>query len=243
MSDSTSELESALPERSPFDTLEGMPRPRRIPQQGVDPHRKANDPPFGKGTACAIYHRVSTVDQDPELARAELRQAAAARGLSVAMEVEETGSGANNSRPGLQQVLAAARRGQVSAVLVWKLDRFGRSALDVLANIQSLADAGVRFVCTSQGIDIKAEGDAMSRLMLTVLAAVAEFERDLIRERTRLGMAAARAAGRRVGRPRANGPHPEQVRCLRKAGASWATIGRELGCTPSMAVRRYAEAA
>ena len=82
-------------------------------------------------------------------------------------------------------------RGDVDAVVVWKLDRWGRSALDVLANIQALADAGVRFVAVTQGLDVKPSGDAMSRLLLTVLAAVAEFERDLIRERTLLGLARA----------------------------------------------------
>jgi hypothetical protein len=89
----------------------------------------------------------------------------------------------------------AARRGKLDAAVVWKLDRFGRSALDVLANIQDLDAAGVRFIATTQGIDIRPGGDARSRLMRTMLAAVAEFERDLIRERTRLGIAKARATG------------------------------------------------
>src|SRR5688572_15959702 len=95
---------------------------------------------FGKPT-CALYHRVSTRDQDKTLARRELRQAAAVRGLRVALEVEESGSGALNNRPGLRRVMDAANKGEVSAVLVWKLDRFGRSSLDVLGNIRRLTDA------------------------------------------------------------------------------------------------------
>ena len=75
----------------------------------------------------AIYHRVSTLDQDPTLARGELRAAAARLGLEVALEVEETGSGANNDRPGLQRVMQAARRGKVDAVLTWKLNDRSRS--------------------------------------------------------------------------------------------------------------------
>jgi len=75
---------------------------------------------IGKAT-CALYHRVSTRDQNPKLARCELRQAAAARGLRIDLDVEETGSGALNNRPGLRRVMEAARKGEVGAVLVWKL--------------------------------------------------------------------------------------------------------------------------
>jgi DNA invertase Pin-like site-specific DNA recombinase len=135
----------------------------------------------------AVYHRVSTLDQNPALARDELRAAAARLGSEIVLDIEETGSGARNDRPGLQRLMDAARRGKLDAVLVWKLDRFGRSALDVLANIRDLDAAGVRFIATTQGIDIRPGGDAMSRLILGVLASVAEFERDLIRERTIVG--------------------------------------------------------
>jgi DNA invertase Pin-like site-specific DNA recombinase len=113
----------------------------------------------------AIYHRVSTLDQNPALARDELRAAAARLGAELVVDIEETGSGARNDRPGLQRVMEAARRGKLDAVLVWKLDRFGRSALDVLANIRDLDAAGVRFIATTQGIDIRPGGDAMSRLI------------------------------------------------------------------------------
>src|SRR5438045_1989559 len=99
----------------------------------------------------ALYHRVSTLDQDVTLAREELRRAARARGYHVPrdLDIEEKGSGARNDRPGLQRVLEAARRGKVAAVLVWKLDRWGRSQLDVLTNVKALRDAGVRFICIS----------------------------------------------------------------------------------------------
>ena len=91
----------------------------------------------------ALYHRVSTVDQNPAASQRELRSAAKRLGLRVTLNVEETGSGANNSRPGLVQVLEAARRGKVDVVLVWKLDRFGRSALDLLGNLRELEAARV----------------------------------------------------------------------------------------------------
>lgn len=189
----------------------------------------------------AVYHRVSTLDQDPTLARDELHAAASRLGGEVALDVEETGSGARNDRPGLQRLMDAARRGKLDAVICWKLDRFGRSALDVLANIRDLDAAGVRFIAMTQGIDIRPGGDAMSRLILGVLASVAEFERDLIKERTRLGMAKAKAAGRRIGRPLAALPARGEVARLRTEGRSWRQVSAALGCSTWAARRSAAE--
>ncbi len=194
---------------------------------------------IGKAT-CAIYHRVSTRDQDKSLARRELRQAAAARGLKITLEVEESGSGALNNRPGLRRVMEAARKGEVGAVLVWKLDRFGRSSLDVLSNIRHLTNGGVRFIAVTQGLDVKPEGDAMSQLILTVLSGVAEFERSLMSERTALAARAARIAGRSWGRRPGPGPEPTEVIALRRKGASWSGVADRLGCTVAMARRRAA---
>jgi putative DNA-invertase from lambdoid prophage Rac len=156
----------------------------------------------------ALYHRVSTLDQNPALARDELHAAALQRGGVVALDVEETGSGAKNNRPGLAQIMEAARAGKLDAVLVWKLDRFGRSTLDLLANVQALETYGCRFIATTQGLDVGGRGGsgAMGKMILTVMAAMAEFERELIRERTVLGMANARAKGTRSGRPIGRAP-------------------------------------
>jgi putative DNA-invertase from lambdoid prophage Rac len=188
----------------------------------------------------ATYHRVSTLDQNPTLARSELRAAARRLG-KLALEVEEKGSGARNDQPGLQRVMEAARRGKIDAVAVWKLDRFGRSALDLLSNIRDLEAVGVRFVATTQGIDIRPGGDAAGRMYLTMLAAVAEFERGLIGERTRLGVARARAAGKRIGRPSSVSPDGAgKVKRLRKTGKSWAEAASAVGCTPSAARRAAA---
>lgn len=191
---------------------------------------------------CALYHRASTNDQDPTLAREELHRAASVRGLAVGLDIEETGSGARNDRPGLQRVMDAARRGQISAVLVHKLDRFGRSALDLLSNIRELEARGVEFICTSQGIHIRGDADPMSRLILTTLAGVAEFERSLIKERTKLGLARARAKGKRLGRPGRPKPRRADVERLRSQGATWADIAQALGCSPTSARRAYAGA-
>jgi len=179
----------------------------------------------------ALYHRVSTVDQNPNAARCELRDAARRMGLQVALDVRETGKGTNNDRPGLVRVLQAAQRGAIDVVLVWKLDRFGRSAFDLLGNIRQLEAAGVRFMAVTQGIDIRPGGDSMSRLLLTMLAAVAEFERDLIVERTRLGVENARRAGKQLGRPPQPKPAGDRVRQLRARGVTWAEVAKRLRCT------------
>lgn len=184
----------------------------------------------------AIYHRVSTRDQDPQAARTELEAHAARLGATVAMLEEETAS-TRKERAGLQRILQAAERGKVDCVLVWKLDRFGRSVLDVLANVRRLETAGVRLVVTTQSLDIRPDGDAVSRLTLTVLGAVAEFERDLIRERTLMGLARARKQGRVGGRPRTVQVDRAAVVQLREAGRSWAEVAAELGCSPAAARR------
>lgn len=175
------------------------------------------------------YHRVSTSEQDETLARDELRRAAALRGLDLVEEIEETGSGARNDRPGLQRVMELARRGEVDVVLVQRLDRFGRSSIDLLTNIQALTDVGVRFIAVAQGLDIKPDGDAMSQLIYSVMAAFAEFERRLISERTRTGLAKARRKGVRLGRtPVLTQSDVQLARQLREHGMSWRAVAKEL---------------
>lgn len=116
-------------------------------------------------------------------------------------EVEETGSGARGDRPGLASVLELARKGLISHVLVWKLDRLGRSTLDVLATAEELEHCGVTLTATSQGLEVGPGAGPMGRLVLRLLAAIAELEREMISERTILGMDAARRRGVKLGRP------------------------------------------
>jgi DNA invertase Pin-like site-specific DNA recombinase len=123
-------------------------------------------------------------------------------------------------------------------VLVQRLDRWGRSTLDLLANLRRLRVAGVGFVAVAQGLEVRPEHDAVSDLTLTVLAAVAEFERAVIVERTLDGLAAARRAGKRLGRPIGeHAPTTERVAALRAAGRSWTEIARRLRCTIGSARR------
>ena len=191
----------------------------------------------------AVYHRVSTLDQNPTLLRSELRAAVKRLGYRIVLDVEETGSGAQNDRPGFQRILRAARRGQLDALLVFKLDRAGRSPSTCSRTLRELVDVhGVRFIVTSQGLDLKPSGDAISRLLMTVLAAVAEFERDLIRDRTRVGLAAARRRGVRLGRRPLPGPPPVAVLERRAAGQSWSRIATEFRCSVAKARRLAAGA-
>ncbi len=186
----------------------------------------------------ALYHRVSTREQNHRLARAELRAAAAVRRLRVVLDVEEIASGRGSIRPGLDRVMDAAQRGRIDIVIVQRLDRWGRSTLDVLANIRRLRSAGVAFAAIAQGLEVRPEHDAVSELTLTILAAAAEFERAVIVERTLDGLAAARRAGKRLGRPLGkHAPSPERVVKLRAAGHSWPAIALSLRCTVGSARR------
>jgi putative DNA-invertase from lambdoid prophage Rac len=184
---------------------------------------------YVSGVKCAIYHRVSTAEQDQKAAVADLKKAAKRRGLTVVAVVTETGSGGRADRPGWQSILSQAR--SLDVVLVWALDRAGRSTLDLLSQIDHLRKAGCGLVAVSQGLEISPTGGHTTDLTLTVLAAVAQFERGMLRERTRMGLARARARGKRLGRPPVLTPSRRKVAALRKEGASWPTVAKRLRCS------------
>ena len=150
----------------------------------------------------AIYARVSTTDQTCEMQLRELRDYCQRRGWEIAGEYVDTGwSGVKASRPQLDQLMKDARQRRFDAVLVWKLDRWGRSLIQSLQSVQELASMGARFVAITQNIDTD-ETNPMSRFMLHIFGAFAEFEREMIRERTVAGVRAARAKGKKLGRPK-----------------------------------------
>jgi DNA invertase Pin-like site-specific DNA recombinase len=159
----------------------------------------------------------------------------------VTIDIEETGSGAARDRPGLGQIMAAAHRAEIEAVIIWKLDRLGRSTVDLLRNVETLKTCGVRFIVTTQGIDTF--GDALGSFVLTILAGVAEYERTVFRERVDLGLRKARAAGKVFGRPKKTDVRAELVAELRASGLSWSACALTLGCTVALARRRAGEAA
>ena len=148
--------------------------------------------------------RVSTTNhgQDVTLQTRELREFAVARGWQVAGEYVDSGvSGAKDSRPELNRLMADAKRRKFDAVLVWKLDRFGRSLRHLVNAIAEFESLGIAFVSLSDNLDLSTPS---GRLMFNIIGAMAEFERELIRERVRTGMKNAKAKGARIGRPRAH---------------------------------------
>lgn len=187
----------------------------------------------------AIYARVSTTDQNCESQLRELREYTARRGWQNVREYVDSGvSGAKASRPALDRLMAAAGRREFDCVLVWKIDRFGRSVLHLSQQLASLTSHGVRFIAASQGLDTDASNPS-SRLMLTILAGVAEFEREIIRERTLSGVRAAKANGKVLGRPRRVFRRDEVVRLRDDEGLSWRMIATRLGIPVSTVVDAY----
>jgi putative DNA-invertase from lambdoid prophage Rac len=189
----------------------------------------------------ALYARVSTMDQNCEMQLRELREYAERRGWEISGEYIDTGwSGAKVSRPQLDRLMNDARRRKFDAVLVYKLDRWGRSLAHLVQSIQELSGLAVRFIAITQNIDTD-ESNPMARLLLHLMGAFAEFEREMIRDRTVSGVRAARARGKVLGRPR-RVFRRDEVASMRAAGQSWGFIAKTLG-VPASTVRDAARVA
>jgi putative DNA-invertase from lambdoid prophage Rac len=174
-----------------------------------------------------IYARVSTTDQNCEMQVRELREYAGRRGWVISGEYLDTGwSGAKANRPELDRLMRDASLRRFDAVLVWKLDRFGRSVRNCLDGIETLRTHGVQFLAVSQSIDHD-ESNPTSRLLLHILASVAEFEREMIRERVSAGVRNAKRNGKRLGRKRAVF-NRDKARQMHVAGASVREIATAL---------------
>ena len=144
----------------------------------------------------AIYARVSTLDQEPENQLQELRRYVHARGWTGSEYVDHGVSGTRDRRPALDRLVADARRRKVDTVVVWRLDRLGRSLKHLVTLLDELQALGVGFVSLGEGIDLQTPA---GRLQLHILASLAQFERERIAERVRAGLARARANGQRLG--------------------------------------------
>jgi DNA invertase Pin-like site-specific DNA recombinase len=181
----------------------------------------------------AIYARVSTNNhQHPEMQVRELREYCNRRGWTVAREFIDVGiSGAKEKRPELDRLLTDAHRRHFDAVVVWRFDRFARSVSHLLRALETFNALGVAFVSLTEQMDTSTPA---GKLVFTVLGAVAELERSLIAERVRAGLRNARAKGVKLGRPR-KVLDTTQIARLRRAGASWRTIGRNLGVSSATA--------
>jgi DNA invertase Pin-like site-specific DNA recombinase len=145
----------------------------------------------------ALYMRVSTVDQHPETQLHDLRGLAAQRGFTIISEYTDKISGAKAKRPGLDQLLADARRGKFDVVMVWAFDRLARSVRHFLEVLDDLNHLQIEFVSFRENIDT---GGPLGRALVVIIGAIAELERNLIIERVRAGMRRARLEGRRIGR-------------------------------------------
>ena len=194
----------------------------------------AQEPPLTIARV-ALYARVSTCNgQDPEMQLRELREYASRRGWTITTEYVDHGvSGSKESRPQLNELMADAHRRKFDAVLVWKIDRWGRSLTHLVNSLADLAAYGVAFVSLRDNLDLSTPS---GRLMLQIIGAMAEFERSLIQERVRAGLRNARAKGQRLGRPSID-LNPAEVLQLRARGLAWRAIASQLGIGVGTAVR------
>jgi DNA invertase Pin-like site-specific DNA recombinase len=175
----------------------------------------------------AIYARCSTVNhqQDPEVQLRELREYCARRGWTIFSEYTDRGvSGSKERRPQLDRLLADCRKRRVDAVVVYRYDRFARSLRQLVNALCEFDSLGIQFVSLHEGVDTSTPN---GRLVFGIFASIAEFERELIRDRVRSGLSAARARGKRLGRPPAF-VDVQKVAALREQGMSWRQIANDL---------------
>jgi len=185
-----------------------------------------------------LYARVSTHDQQTlPLQMRAMREYAAKRGWTIAAQIKEVGSGAAE-RELRENLLTAARRREIDVVLVWRLDRWGRSLVDLVVTLKELAELGVSFVSLTEALDLTT---ATGRAMAGLLSVFAEFEHEILRERIRAGIAEARLKGKHLGRPVTVGNQVSQIRKLHRAGVSKAEIARRLDISRT-SVRRIISA-
>jgi putative DNA-invertase from lambdoid prophage Rac len=178
------------------------------------------------GSRVGLYARVSTHDQQTlPLQLSAMREHAERRGWVVAMTVEDIGSGVRE-RPRREDLLRAARRRELDLVLVWRLDRWGRSLVDLVATLQELTALQVGFISLGEALDLTTPS---GRALAGMLAVFAEFERDILRDRVRAGISQARKEGRPHGRPPTITRHSSEVRRLFREGISKREIARRVG--------------
>src|ERR1700741_12823 len=172
-----------------------------------------------------IYARVSTKDQSCEMQLRDLRTYCAARGFDLVREYVDVGqSGAKDSRPKLNELMADARKRKFDAIVVWRFDRFARSTKHLLLALEEFRSLGIQFISYQENIDTTSP---LGQALFTIVSAVAQLERDLIAERVRAGLRNAKAKGKRLGRPRVIVDR-SKILVRREQGASWETIAGEM---------------
>ena len=186
-----------------------------------------------------LYARVSTHDQQTLGLQSEaMTTYIKNRGWVATKQVEDVGSGSKD-RPGRESLLMAARRREIDVIVVWRLDRWGRSVADLMATLREISELGVGFVSLTEALDLTTP---TGRAMAGMLAIFAEFEREILRERVRAGIAQARKEGRSHGRPRTASRKADEVLRLKAERVSHSEIARRLGIGRT-SVRRILEEA
>ena len=176
----------------------------------------------------ALYARISTLNhgQDPEVQLRELRDYCQRRGFTITHEYVDKGiSGSREKRPALDRLLVDCRKRLVDAVVVYRYDRFARSLRQLVNSLEEFRALDIEFISLHEGVDTSTPN---GRLIFGIFASIAEFEKELIRDRVRSGLAAAKAKGRRLGRPRVS-VDVAKIAALRRSGASWRTVSQEMG--------------
>lgn len=188
-----------------------------------------------KAKRIGLYARVSTNNgQDPEVQLRELREFCQRRGFEIAEEFVDKGiSGSRERRPALDKLMVACRKRLVDAVVVYRYDRFARSLRQLVNALEEFRALGIEFISLHEGVDTSTPN---GKLVFGIFASIAEFERELIRDRVRSGLAAARAKGKAIGRPRVP-VNALRIASLRGQGRSWAEITRETGISKGTAQR------
>jgi len=199
--------------------------------------------------AC-LYIRVSTAskskhgsalafDQEPAVQEQPLRELVAQRGWKLHQIYSDRASGSKETRPGLDALMADARRGAFDVVVVWRFDRFARSVKQLVLALEEFRSLGIDFVSHQEALDTSS---AMGRAMFTIISTMAELERSAILERVKAGLEYARSngtkSGRPIGRPRVIFRR-DQVEKLRRQGTSWREIARQLGAKATTVRRMY----
>ena len=188
-------------------------------------------------TASKTKHDHRTFNQNPAVQEQPLQEMIAQRGWQLHQVYSDRASGAKERRPGLEALMADARRGAFDMVLVWRFDRFARSVKQLVLALEEFRSLGIDFISHQESLDTSTP---MGRAMFTIIATLAELERSVIRERVVAGMEYARVrgtkSGKPIGRPRAIFQRDE-AKQLRAQGHSWRQISRQLGVSAST-VRR-----
>jgi len=183
-----------------------------------------------------IYCRVSTQDQTTDSQLLDLRRYAADRGWEVYREFCDNGvSGSVDSRPALNALMDDAKKRRFDAVLCWRFDRFARSTTHLLLSLEQFRNLGVDFVSYQENIDTSSP---LGSAIFTIISAVAQLERDIIRERVKMGLRRAKAQGKQLGRPRVI-VDADRIAALRAEGWSWSMITKELDVSKGTAQRAF----